>query len=200
MSHFNISAAVLTLCVAAACDHLDPSPSGPAGVNLAVAHGKAATETPSADVWRQLARVRAATARYHDFEAALADGYVPFFPCEEEPGRGAMGERWINFGLLDAEVNELRPELLHYLPTSRGPKLLAVEYTLPLLIDGMPWFGGELPSPLPPNPKLFGGEVEMLGPFFEDPSAPWHYNLFAWLWRGNPAGIFEPLNPNVHCP
>ena len=51
-----------------------------------------------------------------------------------------------------------------------------------------------------PNPRLFDDEVEFLGPFLDDPNAPWHYNLFVWLWRGNPTGAFEPLNPDVRCP
>lgn len=152
-----------------------------------------------AHVRRSLARVRQATAKYHNAEVALADGYLPFFPCESQPGSGGMGERWINFALLDLDVDELRPELLHYVRTGEGPKLVAVEYTLPLVIDGMPWFGPQPPPVLPPNPRMFDGAVEMLGPFFEDPTAPWHYNLFAWIWRGNPAGIFEPLNPKVKC-
>ena len=44
---------------------------------------------------RQLAAVRAATAKYHNVAAAEAAGYVPVSPCEELPGQGAMGVHYL---------------------------------------------------------------------------------------------------------
>src|SRR5215831_18965271 len=37
-----------------------------------------------------LAAVRQATEKYHDLSAALADGYVEFYKCTEQPGVGTM--------------------------------------------------------------------------------------------------------------
>jgi hypothetical protein len=27
-----------------------------------------------------------------------------------------------------------------------------------------------------------------------------HWDLHVWLWKNNPAGMFTPTNPSVHCP
>lgn len=28
---------------------------------------------------------------------------------------------------------------------------------------------------------------------------PLHYDLYAWVWQGNPDGLFADYNPNAHC-
>jgi hypothetical protein len=28
---------------------------------------------------------------------------------------------------------------------------------------------------------------------------PIHYDLHAWIWQANPAGVFEMWNPKVDC-
>jgi hypothetical protein len=40
---------------------------------------------------RQLGKIRAATARFHEVETAQAEGYAQFLGCISEPGEGAMG-------------------------------------------------------------------------------------------------------------
>ena len=72
---------------------------------------------------------RAATTKYQDRSVAIADGYRQIgtdFP--------AMGEHWINIGLLfDGKFDPAHPEVLTYVIVSGKPRLLGVAYVLPLL-------------------------------------------------------------------
>jgi hypothetical protein len=135
-----------------------------------------------------LARLRAATAQYHRLEAAQAADYdlVPGLDhCFNNPGVGAMGYHYINVGLLDLELDPLQPEAMVYVPGPKGQlQLGAVEYIVP----AVPWDAenDELPMVLGQHLHL----NEELGV----------YVLHAWVWRHNPAGMFEDWNPNVTCP
>ena len=134
-----------------------------------------------------LAKVRAATAAFHDVKAAEAAGYVPVSPCEELPGSGAMGVHYLNPGLAqDGAVDAKRPEVLLYLPGPDGLRLVGVE-----------WFVAEAAT---------GGQrPEVLGIPFDGPMAghspdmPSHYDLHAWVWGHNPAGTFAAWNPALSC-
>lgn len=128
-----------------------------------------------------LADVRKATKQYHDVDAALAAGYVNTEECVEgPPGAGAMGVHFVNLGLLDGEFDPLLPEVLLYEIKNNGEyKLTGVEYL---------YVGDESP--------MFAGEV-MFHPF---PQPFADYALHAWVWKGNPNGIFEDFNVNVSCP
>ena len=58
----------------------------------------------------ELAAVRAATARFHDFDKAEAAGYGLFYVCTDEAGQGAMGQHYVNGGLVgDADSTRARP-------------------------------------------------------------------------------------------
>ncbi len=126
----------------------------------------------------ELARVRAATARYHRVEVAIAAGYAPASPCVEDPGgAGAMGIHFVNPGLV-GQLDPTLPQALLYLPHDDGRlRLVGVEYL-------SPW----------------GGEV--LGQQLADPSPPFgpETALHVWLWQANPAGMFAAYNPNLSCP
>ena len=144
---------------------------------IAVATGAAAGDQD------ELAQVRAATAQFHDPQVAEGAGWglVPGLDhCFENPGTGAMGYHYINTDWLDGAVEITRPESLVYAPGADGKlKLAAVEYIVPA--------GNGAPSP------LFGQSFhlnEELGV----------YVLHVWIWRNNPAGIFEDWNPRVSCP
>jgi hypothetical protein len=154
----------------------------------------AATGVTDPVVLSQLAQVRQATAKYHDVNTALADGFVPTPQCVQEPGLGGMGIHYINPArLMDAEVNILEPEILLYLDTESGLKLLGVEYMFAIGAPDAP-----VPDPAPPSPIIFGRVLDgpMLG---HEPGMPPHYDLHAWIWQANPSGIFAPFNPNVSC-
>jgi hypothetical protein len=153
-----------------------------------------------------LAKARQATAKYHDVNVALADGYVPSGPCVAAPP-GTMGIHYINFGLIgDSTIDELTPEILLYVDTNSGPRLVAVEYyALAIGTNGTyigPWFDHDLPAGwtwLSSPSTIFGG-TSMHGPIEpHDEGQPWHYDLHVWLWQGNPEGIFEEFNPKVNC-
>lgn len=156
---------------------------------------------------KMLARTRQATDKYHDVNVALADGYVPFGPCDEIPGVGAMGTHYVNLGLaMDLVVNELTPEILLYVDTDEGPKLVGAEYFMAAIgTDGAfvgPLFAMELPAGwiwLTPAPTLFG--MPMDGPMepHAEGAMPWHFDLHVWIWQGNPDGMFAEFNPAAKC-
>ena len=137
------------------------------------------------DALQQLAAVRQATTKYHDVKQALADGYIPVSDCEEMPGAGAMGIHYLNPRLAsDLALDPLTPELLLYVPSGDGLKLVGVEYFVANV--------GQ------PHPSLFGQYFD--GPMAgHSPGMPVHYDLHVWIWQGNPNGVFAQWNPTVHC-
>jgi hypothetical protein len=150
------------------------------------------------DVQRALAEVRAATARYHRVEAAIADGYVNTHECAASP-EGGMGIHFVNEALLgapipggDAVVDPVRPEVLVYEPQANGKlRLVAAEY----LVWRTAWDAAHPGT----EPALFGTTfVQSFGA--EAHGLPDHYELHAWVWRQNPSGMFAQWNPKVACP
>ena len=152
-----------------------------------------------------IAAVRAATSRYHDVNQALADGYVPVSPCIEAPGLGVMGIHYLNPALAsDLTIDARAPEILLYVPSDSGLRLVGVEYwsiALANTADGpAPWFGPTAPAGgfVNPAPVVLGVQFE--GPMEgHDPGMPWHYDRHLWIWQANTAGIFEQFNPKVSC-
>ena len=141
------------------------------------------------DLEAELAQVRAATARFHNVNAALAAGHhlVPGIDyCWEEPGVGGMGYHYVNTSELDTHVDALHPETMVYAPGPNGQlQLGAVEYVVPA-----PAWDAEGHEDLP----------SVLGQRFHYSAKTDKYILHAWIWRNNPAGMFEDWNPNVSCP
>lgn len=148
-----------------------------------------------------IAEVRRATAKYHDVNVALADGYHPDAHCVAIPG-GGMGIHYLNFELLGRPPEQNRPAILLYEPTADGLRLVGVEWFTPVFVNGAPWFQ---PASVPPPPPYNDAPV-ILGRAFHGPmpghndQMPWHYDLHAWIWKHNPAGMFEDWNPAVTCP
>jgi len=154
----------------------------------------------------QLARVRAATARYHDVATAEADGFLPTDRCVFDPVRGTMGLHFAHPARLgDPAVAIEEPEVLLYLPHNGQLRLVAVEYVHLFLIDGAPYLGCGAennscpPSDPPPAPDLYEG-IAFNGPMAgHEPGMPWHYDLHAWIWAHNPTGLFSQYNPALSC-
>lgn len=172
MTHHRIIATLLFVAAAFGC-----SQDGPASPELTPGnHALSSQVSTSAAVNQQLAAVRQATVQFrHTSEAELlAQGYVNTELCV--PG---MGIHFVNFAANDDTVDPLRPEVLVYEPKPHGRlQLVAVEYmalgtTSPILFDRTMH-----PSDLP----------------FTD------WELHAWIWKGNPEGMFHPTNPSVSCP
>lgn len=140
-----------------------------------------------------LAEIRAATARYHQVEAAIADGYASTVACAALPGVGAMGIHYVNAALRDdADFDATHPEVLVYEPQKNGQlRLVAVEY----LVWRANWDAAHPGT----SPSLLGNDFyRSFGPAAH--GLPDHYELHAWLWRHNPDGMFAQWNPNVTCP
>jgi len=126
----------------------------------AVIHG----DSLSPEVRRQLAAARAATAKYHDFSQALADGYTELGP---NPAEGNAIE-FVNFGLVDCTLDVLQPEALSYVPSGDGLRLVGVEYSIPMAC-----------SATPPEDFLPGA-----GEWEAEAGVPvWSMQVF--LWSGN---------------
>jgi hypothetical protein len=156
----------------------------------------AATGVTDPVVLKELAQVRQATTKYHDVNVALADGFIPTPDCVQSSD-GVMGIHYINPArLLDPAINILEPEILLYVKSGNGLKLLGVEYFYGI---GAPDTKlDDLPRPLPASPVIFGRPLD--GPMeLHEPGQPPHYDLHVWVWTANPSGIFAPFNPNVSC-
>jgi hypothetical protein len=139
--------------------------------------------------------VRAATARFHDIDTAIAAGYGQLrdaagIACIDNAA-GGMGIHYVKGSLVgDAAVNATTPEALVYEPGKNGKlRLVAVEYVV---------FQGGWDAANAAPPSLFGqtftlvrsGNRYGLPPFYE---------LHAWLWNPNPSGMFMDWNPGVTC-
>jgi hypothetical protein len=154
----------------------------------------AGTGVTDPKVLRELAAVRQATDKYHDVNVALADGFIRTPQCVQEKGSGGMGIHFINPArIINPAINILEPEILLYVETAGGMKLIGVEYMFPI---GRP--DAPIPNPAPPIPVLFGQSFNgpMLG---HESGQPPHYDLHVWIWQANPEGTFAQLNPNVSC-
>lgn len=128
--------------------------------------------------------VRSATSRFHRVEVAEEAGYEEFLDCFYNPGVGGMGYHYVNFGILDLELDPAAPEAMVYAPGPDGQlQLGAVEYLVPIA----EWDPGHSDPP-----TLFGQT-------FERNETLGVYALHAWGWKNNPSGIFEGWNPTVSC-
>jgi hypothetical protein len=146
----------------------------------------------------ELAQVRRVTARFHDLDAALDAGYELGWVngsgqriitgCVSHPTAGAMGYHYFNAELMaDLTTDALQPEALVYAPREDGSlKLAAVEW----VVRG--------PNSNPPGvseqPSVLGMGMHILNPVVG------FWLMHAWVWKHNPAGMFEDWNPEVACP
>jgi hypothetical protein len=138
-----------------------------------------------------LAAVRQATERYHDVEA-LPDGYGLFYQCTDNEGLGAaMGQHFANVDkVLDPAIDALDPEVFVYEPRPNGTyRLVAVEYVV---------FKADWDALHANPPQLFGKTFSMV-PAGNRYGLPDFYELHAWIWKGNPRGVFDDWNPTVSC-
>jgi hypothetical protein len=155
--------------------------------------------------------VRAATGKYADVTAALADGYArdPLDICETpyHLGRtneaGVMGIHYLRRDLLGIGEDGTRldvsrthtdfhqPAVLVYEPQEDGSlKLVALEN----LVSAAAWKAeGNT------EPPAFGGVAFTYAPDDPGMSIAAYYDLHVWLYRENPLGMLAPYNPNASC-
>lgn len=140
----------------------------------------------------QLAKVRAATAKYKDVRKAIADGYLATDKCEASKS-GAMGFHYFNpAGAGDRKVDITKPDFLLYGPKRGGGiQLNGLEYFIADADQNLQTRDRDLPKPL--------------GHAFDGPmpghvkGMPVHNDLHVWLYTKNPKGLFAPYNPKVRC-
>lgn len=148
--------------------------------------GSASAEANGA-LKRELAEVRAATAKYNDPENAVADGYLPedhavcgmgyHYPHEDLiAGFQAMeaGDPTVLTQYL-ASIDRTEPPVLAYGETDEGLVLGAVEYL----------------TMTPEETDFFTSTEEDHWHPFVGPL----YALHAWVHAPNPEGVFHPTNP-----
>lgn len=147
-----------------------------------------------------LSAARAATARFHQLDAAKAAGYtvevtdLNGFTCIDDivGHTGAMGIHFLNPSLLDGNVDEATPELVIYEPTKEGGmRLVAVEY----IVVKAAW---EAAHPGAPAPTLFDQAMELV-PAGNRYGLPDFYEMHAWIWKDNKLGMHNDWNPAVTC-
>ena len=157
--------------------------AGPAAPDAAAAVANPAAAMASVENAAGIAAIRRATARYHDLDAAIDDGFVFLHGCEVRPDEGPVGELYVHFGrLLDGVIDPSSPDALLYQPRENGPpKLIGVELAIPYPM----WTGAQ-------PPRFMGAEFQP-----EDEFGVW--GLHVWAWNRNPEGMFAEANPNVSC-
>jgi hypothetical protein len=131
---------------------------------------------------RDVARARAATARFKTVDAAIAAGYPKQTDCVDNPPQGAMGFHYQNNNLLDTTLDVEKPEVLVYEKMPDGTfKLNGVEYLVPISA----WKKDEAPAIMGQKLK----RAERLGIWY----------LHVWIWEPSPSGVFADWNPRVKC-
>src|SRR4029077_5741616 len=129
---------------------------------IAVAFVLAATPSPASAGADDLSTASAATAKFHQVEAATADGYgilvrdLAGITCITSPGVGVMGIHYANgLALGDAVLDPAKPEALVYQPLPNGKlRLVAVEYIV--------FQGAWLEAGNTVAPSLFGQPLKLI--------------------------------------
>ncbi|WP_144299827.1 hypothetical protein [Elioraea rosea] len=159
------------------------------GAGEAAAHRPDARPQPAAAPPAALAELREALAKYRDPFVAVRDGYFSTVGCVVYP-EGGMGIHFLNPGLIGPVIDPAKPQILLYEPDSEGRlELVGAEWFVPLA-TGV----SERPSLLD---QPFDGPMEGHEPLM--PRELHHYDLHVWLFRDNPAGLFNAINPTVDC-
>ena len=168
-----------------------------------------------ADQNKILAEIRRATAKYHNIDVAIADGYELDPHCVAHPEFGGMGHHAIDTLKILPAVVPSEPGILVYEPMKNGKyRLVAVEF----LVPAAPWDDDpDYDGPPMLGEVKFDDHREMI-PVLDDfgepvldesgdtvkvnakggPPFP-HYQLHVWVWKNNPEGMYSPFNPNVSC-
>ncbi len=151
-----------------------------------------------------VAAARDATRVVRSFVTAKRHGYGLFKdvfgiacieanPMPPMPSIGGMGIHFVKGSLVgDGGVLLKHPEALVYARQNGHRRLVALEY----VVLRKAW--NREHSYNAPRPRLYG-EPFNFTPAGNRFGLPPYYSLHAWVWKHNPAGMFEMFNPNVHC-
>lgn len=170
-----ILAAAAALMAACAPD----APLAPVRHPAAARLSKAADEGTASVI----ASLQRATARYHNLDAAIADGFIFLHGCETRPDEGPAGMLYVHLGrLLDGLADPASPDALLYEPRKNDrPRLVGVELAIPYAL----W--------------VEKGPPTLLGVEFQREDEFGVYGLHVWVWRTNPDGLFAESNPRIQC-
>jgi len=189
--------ALASVAALAACDTSSIQAPEDSGVALHADHSAHASDAsrPAAAPARgapDLARIRAGSAPYRNFDRAVSDGFIAMSPCVEAPP-GGMGYHYGNPARIGTiSVDPARPEFLLYAPGPGGRmELVGVEF----FVNAEAWAAAGNTAP----PSVAGVEYDPPDPGHPDPTVAAAYTLHVWLWKDNPAGMFTPFNPAVSC-
>jgi hypothetical protein len=145
---------------------------------------------------RDLKRVKRATQQFRKVSVAQDAGYGLLLDkdgiaCIDMPGMGAMGVHYAKGAIVgDGAIDPLTPEAVVYEPNERGRlRLVALEYVV---------FKDAWDAQHDAAPSLFGQEFNFT-PSGNRFDLPPYYSLHVWLYKHNPAGMFEMWNPKVTC-
>jgi hypothetical protein len=139
-------------------------------------------------------KVRAATWRFKDINAAIAAGFVQGTPCVSGPDAGAMGVHFV----MPARINNFvlradEPQALIYEPFPGGAfRLVGVEF----IVLASVW--QNQPDGATSTPALDGDLLN----YESAPNRfglPAFYELHVWAWEDNPKGSFADWNTHVTC-
>jgi hypothetical protein len=126
---------------------------------------------------RELQQARAATARYRNFDNAVRDQYTDINVVMPN-----MGYHFMKSAFVDGVFEITKPELLVYNKDAYGNfHLVALEYAVPI---------AKSPDAAPQG---FTGNTDV----WDRNEEFGLWTLHAWVWKFNPAGIFNPTNPLV---
>ena len=140
---------------------------------------------------RELAQARQATAQYQNAEIPVAEGVVgPYkellLPTGLPVGRlSGIGYRYRVDPPFPTTFDPAIPQVLFYDDAGGGRRLIGVAYLVK---------SGDLP------PEGFTGSDDVWSHFQPDGITPFTtgvWRLHAWIWEGNPDGIFATFNPNI---
>ena len=136
----------------------------------------------------ELEAVRANLDRFKDPIVALSEGYLSTHVCTGYAD-GGMGVHFINMATVGPNVDPKVPQVLIYEPQGDRLKLVAAEWFVPV-------------AAAKEKPSIFGRPFD--GPMDgHEPLMPKqlvHYDLHVWLWKDNPSGVFNSVNPALKCP
>lgn len=190
MKNLKITSIILIIFLGffVACEsttEVSPEPTNHPDLNAVQSYSSNAptVATNNAEENAGLATLRRATARYHDVELAMEDGFVQALPCQENPdGEGGLGIPYLNIDRLDATIDLSEPEVLFYEPQKNGKlHLIGAEPVVPIAL----WTEEDPPS-------LFGQE-------FHRNDEAGLYGLHMWIWKHNPDGVFAFRHANISC-
>ncbi len=128
----------------------------------------------------QLEMLTKAMRRFHNFEVAVAQGYIQVSPLV--PG---MGIHFAKPEYVDMNFEVLKPEILVYHPDENGiMQFVAAEYLIPIPdCDPAIEYSG------PPEGFIGSEDIWSVN------CAAGGWTLHAWIGLENEAGVFMPTNP-----